>query len=117
MRRRRGCVAPQRGSGCAASSITTPFSGIGPIGIGPEGSRSAVRLAEGARHHIPELPGTGRSGRPSGSPGIHASMNAHALNFTQPDSVAALIAAQLDGIDLTEAASMANSVEVMFDER
>ncbi len=42
---------------------------------------------------------------------------AHALNFTEPDTVAALIAAQLDGTSLIEASLAGNSIEVLFDDR
>lgn len=42
---------------------------------------------------------------------------AHALNFTHPDSVAALIAAQLDGSTLDVATSTGDSVEILFDGR
>jgi len=42
---------------------------------------------------------------------------AHALNFTEPDTVAALIAAELDGTALTEVESFENSIEILFDDR
>ena len=103
---------------------------------------TAVMMAGHARHFIPDLPGTGRSDRPrrpldipgsmqalvdtdrirqlfGGRPGMAAVVidGAHALNFTHPVTVAALIRAQLDGTELTGELAHDETMEVVFDDR
>jgi pimeloyl-ACP methyl ester carboxylesterase len=54
-----------------------------------------------------------------GRPGMAAVVidGAHALNFTRPETVAPLIAAQLDGVALTGTGAPDDSIEVLFDDR